>query len=333
RESRDGQVLEEGITEAGSIASFTAAGTSYSVLGEPMIPFFIFYSMFGFQRVGDLIWAACDSMVRGFMLGGTAGRTTLNGEGLRDEDGHSHVLATTYPPIRAYDIAYAFELAVVIQDGMKRMFSDGERCLYYITLHNENYAMPPMPEGEGVREGIVRGIYRYRSAQERKDRHVQLFGSGPMMNQVLRAADILTERYGVSADIWGVTSYQELRRDALACERHNRLHPEAEQQVPFITQVMKDVPGPFIAASDYMKVLPDGIARWLPGRLVPLGTDGMGMSDTREALRRHFEVDAESIVIGALDGLRLDGKLDGATLARAIQELGVDPAKMDPVAL
>src|SRR5690606_26009639 len=238
----------------------------------------------------------------------------------------------------AYDISFAYELATVIQDGLRRMIEKEENIYYYITLQNENYPMPPLPaEGEAatakVLDGIVRGIYKYKPSPKPGKHSVQLFGSGCIILQVLRAQELLAERFDVAADVWSVTSYQELRRDALACERHNRLHPEAEQRVPFITQVMKDVPGPFIAASDYMKVLPDGIARWLPGRLVPLGTDGMGMSDTREALRRHFEVDAESIVIGALDGLRLDGKLDGATLARAIQELGVDPAKMDPVAL
>jgi pyruvate dehydrogenase E1 component len=286
--------------------------------------------MFGFQRVGDQIWAATDAMARGFLLGATAGRTTLNGEGLQHEDGHSHVLAAAYPGVRPYDVAYAFELAVIIQDGLKRMYVDGERQLYYITLHNEDYAMPPMPEG--VQDGILRGIYRYNTAPERLSQHVQLFGSGPMLNQALRAQQILAERYGVSADVWGVTSYPLLRADALACERHNRLHPEAEPQVPYLTQIMRDVPGPFIASSDYMKMLPDSIGRWLPGRLVALGTDGFGMSDTREELRRHFEIDAENIVVGALWGLCEDGRIERHVVARAIQDFGIDPDKRDPLA-
>jgi pyruvate dehydrogenase E1 component len=331
REAKDGQVLEEGITEAGSMSSFVAAGTSYATHGAPTIPFYIFYSMFGFQRTGDQMWAAGDSMARGFLLGATAGRTTLNGEGLQHEDGHSHVLASCLPSIAAYDVSFAFELATIIQDGMQRMFVDGENIYYYITLHNENYAMPPMPEG--VRDGILKGIYRYRSAEKRLGNHVQLFGSGPIMNHVLRAQQILAERFNVSADVWGVTSYQRLRNEALSAERYNRFHPEAEQKVPYITQVMRGVEGPFIAASDYMKVLGDGIARFLPGRFLPLGTDGFGMSDTREALRRHFEVDAENVVIGALEALRLEGKIPASEVARAIRELEVDPEKIEPMSV
>jgi len=326
REAKDGQVLEEGITEAGSVASFTAAATSYAVHGQPMIPFYIFYSMFGFQRTGDQLWAAGDSMARGFVLGGTAGRTTLNGEGLQHEDGHSLLHAMTVPSLRAYDISFAFELAAIIEDGLRRMFDEGENTYYYITLQNENYAMPPMPEG--AKEGVLKGLYRYRPAAKRLAHHVQLWGSGCIMLQVLRAQEILAERFNVSSDVWGVTSYQLLRNDALACERENRLHPEAPPRVPYITEALRGVEGPFITASDYMKALGDLVARWVPGRIVPLGTDGFGMSDTREALRRHFEVDAESIVIGALDGLRLEGKLSGAELARAIAELGVDPEKV-----
>jgi pyruvate dehydrogenase E1 component len=327
RESKDGQVLEEGITEAGSMASFIAAATSYSTTGQPMIPFYIFYSMFGFQRTGDLMWAAGDAMARGFVLGATAGRTTLNGEGLQHEDGHSHVLAGTVPCCVGYDVAYAFELATIIEDGMRRMLQDSENIFYYITLQNENYAMPAMPEG--VKEGILRGIYRFRRADKKLQHHVQLFGSGSIMNQVLRAQRILAERFDVSSDVWGVTSYSELRKDALDAERHNRLHPDdREQRVPYVVQALSDVQGPFIAASDYMKVLPDQIARWIPGRLVPLGTDGFGMSDTREALRRHFEVDGENIAIAALDALRQDGKLAPSVVAKAIEALGVDPEKL-----
>jgi pyruvate dehydrogenase E1 component len=328
RESKDGQVLEEGINEAGSTASLAAAATAYANIGEPMIPFYIFYSMFGFQRTGDLMWAAGDSMARGFVLGGTAGRTTLNGEGLQHEDGHSHVHATTVPAVRAYDVSFAFELAAIIEDGMKRMFEDEENVWYYLTLQNENYPMPPMPEG--AKEGILRGLYRFRPAKQKLGKHVQLWGSGSIMLQVLRAQELL-ERFGVSADVWGVTSYQRLRSDALECERENRLHPEAPPRVPYLTQVLKGVEGPFISASDYMKTMGDLVARWIPGRFVPLGTDGYGMSDTREALRRHFEVDAESVALGALDALRLDGKLSNAELAQAIRDLGVDPEKVRPL--
>jgi pyruvate dehydrogenase E1 component len=326
REAKDGQVLEEGITEAGSMASFTAAATSYAVHGQPMIPFYIFYSMFGFQRVGDQLWAAGDAMARGFVLGATAGRTTLNGEGLQHEDGHSLLHAMTVPSVRSYDVTFAFELAAIIEDGMRRMYDEGENTYYYITLQNENYPMPPMPEG--AKEGVLRGLYRFRPAEKRLKHHVQLWGSGSIMLQVMRAQEILAERFGVSSDIWGVTSYRELRVDALACERDNRLHPEATPRVPYITQALEGVEGPFITASDYMKAMGDLVARWIPGRLVPLGTDGYGMSDTREALRRHFEVDAECIVIGALDGLRLDGKVSAQEVARAIAELGVDPDKV-----
>lgn len=330
RESKDGQVLEEGINEAGSIASFLAAGTSYSAHGEPMIPFYIFYSMFGFQRTGDQIWAAGDAMAKGFLLGATAGRTTLQGEGLQHDDGHSHVLASTLPSCRCYDPAYAYELATIIEDGLDRMYARDEKVLYYITLFNESYAMPPMPAG--VKQGILRGMYRFRSAAERKPLHVQLFGSGSILNEVVRAADTL-ERYGVSADVWSVTSYQELRRDAIACERYNRLHPEQEPRKSYLETTLAGVEGPFIAASDYMKLLQDHIARWVPGRFVPLGTDGFGISDTRGALRRHFEVDAEFVVVGALDALYREGKLPAAKLTEAIAELGLDPNKLDPASI
>jgi pyruvate dehydrogenase E1 component len=265
-------------------------------------------------------------MSRGFVLGATAGRTTLNGEGLQHEDGHSLLHAMTVPSVRSYDVSFAFELAAIIEDGLRRMFDEGENTYYYITLQNENYAMPPMPEG--AKDGVLKGLYRFRPAAKRLAHHVQLWGSGCIMMQVLRAQEILAERFGVSSDVWGVTSYQLLRNDALACERANRLHPEAPPRVPYLTEALKGVEGPFITASDYMKALGDLVARWVPGRIVPLGTDGFGMSDTREALRRHFEVDAESIVIGALDGLRLEGKLSGAEVARAIAELGVDPDKV-----
>jgi len=347
KEAKDGQVLEEGITEAGSMASFSAAATSYSVFGEPMIPFFIFYSMFGFQRVGDQIWAAGDMMARGFLLGGTAGRTTLNGEGLQHEDGHSLLHCMAFTSIKAYDPAFAYEVATIVKDGMRRMYDENEDVFYYLTLYNEDFQMPPMPGTapwaekagksasdeltQATREGIVRGIYLYEPAAERKALHVQLFGSGPIMNRVLEARDLLAERFGVSADVWSVTSYQQLRFDALEAERYNRLHPEAEQRVPYITQVLSGVQGPFIAASDYVKALSDLLREWIPGRLVSMGTEGYGMSDTREALRRHFEIDRETIVLGALDALYRDGKIDAKKVSRAIVDLGVDPEKLDPL--
>jgi pyruvate dehydrogenase E1 component len=271
-------------------------------------------------------------MTRGFVLGATPGRTTLNGEGLQHEDGHSQLHAMTVPACRAYDVAFAFELAVIIEDGIYRMFGEpNENVYYYITLQNEDYRMPPMPEG--AKEGILKGLYRFKPAAKKLDKHVQLFGSGSIMLQVLRAQEILAERFGVSADVWGVTSYEQLRRDALSCDRHNRFHPEAEARVPYLVQALSGVSGPFITASDYLKSLGDLIARWLPGRIVPLGTDGFGMSDSREALRRHFEVDAENIAIGALEGLRLEGKLGAKELAKAIQELGVDPNKVEPISI
>jgi pyruvate dehydrogenase E1 component len=272
------------------------------------------------------MWAAGDAMSRGFVLGATAGRTTLNGEGLQHEDGHSPLLVSTVPCALVYDVAFAFELAAIIEDGLRRMLVDEENVYYYITLQNENYAMPAMPEG--VKEGILRGIYRYKKADQQRKHRVQLFGSGSIMNQVLRAQTLLAERFDVSADVWGVTSYGELRRDAIECERHNRLHPESEERVAFISEALAGVKGPFIAASDYMKAVPDQVARWIPGRFVPLGTDGFGMSDTREALRRHFEVDAESIALAALDALRQEGVLPAAQVAKAIGTLGIDVEKI-----
>ncbi len=331
REAKDGQVLEEGITETGSMASFIAAATSYATHGRPMIPFYVFYSMFGFQRTGDQMWAAGDQMARGFVLGATAGRTTLNGEGLQHEDGHSHLHAMTVPAVRAYDVSFAFELAAIIEDGLKRMFDEDENIYYYITLQNENYPMPAMPEG--AKEGVLKGLYKFRPAPKRLAKHVELWGSGSIMLQVLRAQVLLAEKFGVSSDVWGVTSYQALRADALACERRARLHPEEKPRVPYITQALEGVKGPFITASDYMKSMGDLLARFIPGRLVPLGTDGFGMSDTRVALRRHFEVDAESICIAALDALRAEGKVTPAELASAIKELDVDPDKVPPASI
>jgi len=268
-------------------------------------------------------------MARGFVLGATAGRTTLNGEGLQHEDGHSHVAAMSVPNVVAYDVAFAFELAAVIEDGLARMYEKHENIYYYITLQNEDYAMPPMPEG--AKAGILRGIYKFKDASQRLKHHVQLFGSGSIMQQVLRAQALLAEKFDISADVWGVTSYQQLRNDGMSAERHNRLNPEQQPRVPYITEVLSGVEGPIIAASDYIKATADVVARFVPGRFVTLGTDGFGMSDTREALRRHFEVDAESIVIAALDGLRQDGKLSGAEVASAILQLGVERSKVEPM--
>jgi pyruvate dehydrogenase E1 component len=330
RESKDGQVLEEGINEAGSVASFMAAGTAYAAHGEPMIPFYIFYSMFGFQRTGDQLWAAGDAMAKGFLLGATAGRTTLQGEGLQHDDGHSHVLASTLPNCVSYDPAFAYELSTIIEDGLERMYLRDEKLMYYITLFNESYVMPPMPAG--VREGILRGIYRLSVGPGNPGLRVQLFGSGSILNEVVRAVPIL-ETYGVAADVWSVTSYQELRRDALACERYNRLHPEAEQRASFLATTLAGVEGPFIAASDHMKLLADHIARFVPGRFVALGSDGFGISDTRPALRRHFEIDGEFVALAALDALRLEGKLPATKVAEAARELGLNPEKLDPASI
>ncbi|MGI9101610.1 MAG: pyruvate dehydrogenase (acetyl-transferring), homodimeric type [Terriglobales bacterium] len=331
REAKDGQILEEGITEAGSMASFTAAGAAYSNYHVPMIPFFMFYSMFGFQRVGDLIWAFSDARGKGFLMGGTAGRTTLNGEGLQHQDGHSIVLSSVYPTCATYDPAFVYEIAVIVQDGMRRMFQQREDLFYYITMYNEDYAMPQMPEG--AREGILRGIYKYQSAPDTRstaNATVQLFGSGTILNEAVRAQQILAEKYGVQADVWSVTSYNELRRDALAIERWNRLHPAEPEKKPYILTALQGAQGPIIAASDYLKIVPDQLAPWLQGRLVSLGTDGFGRSDNRQHLRRHFEVNAESIVAAALSRLVRDKKFDAAKAQKAFTDLGVDTEKLDP---
>jgi len=327
-EKQDGQLLEEGITEAGSMASFTAAGTSYATHGEPMIPFYIFYSMFGFQRTGDLAWAFGDARGRGFMLGATAGRTTLNGEGLQHEDGHSHVLASTIPCLRAYDPAFAYELAAIINDGLKRMYVDGEDIFYYLTLYNQDYPMPAMPSG--IEDGILNGMYLYRGAVQRAKHRAQLFGSGVILLDVLRAQEILAERYDVAADVWSVTSYNQLRNDALEAERWNRLHPGDPPRTPYVTKALENSPGPIVAASDFVKLVPDMIARWVRPPFVPLGTDGFGRSDTREALRRHFEIDAEHIVVATLAALCQQGHVAPGVVARAIQDLGIDPEKPEP---
>jgi pyruvate dehydrogenase E1 component len=330
REAKDGQLLEEGITEAGSVSSFIAAGTAYASHGVPTIPFFIYYSMFGFQRIGDLIWAAADMRTHGFLLGATAGRTTLNGEGLQHEDGHSQLVASTVPNLVAYDPAFAYELAVIVRDGIRRMYHDFEDVFYYITLYNDNYAMPPMPEG--VSEGILKGMYRLRpAAQGLAGGKVHLLGSGPILIQALRAQELLAEQFGVAADVWSVTSYRELRREALEVERWNLLHPTEKPRQSYLQQVLAKEEGPFVAASDYLRSVPEMIARWVPGGLYPLGTDGFGRSDTREALRRHFEVDAECIAYAALSQLAQRGKLKPQALQQGLQKLGIDPEKVSPM--
>jgi pyruvate dehydrogenase E1 component len=329
-EAKEGQILEEGITEAGSISSFTAAGSAYATHGIPTIPFFIYYSMFGFQRIGDLIWAAADMRTRGFLLGGTAGRTTLMGEGLQHQDGHSHIIAQTVPNCVTYDPAFAYEIAVIVRDGIRRMYENGESIFYYITLGNENYPMPPMPEG--VTEGILRGLYRFQAAPVKtKGTRIHLFGSGAILREALRAQQILATQYQVAADVWSVTSYKELRRDALECERWNRLHPTAESRKCYLEKVLEKEKGVFIAASDYMKLQQESISRWVPGGLVPLGTDGFGRSENRPSLRRFFEVDAECITVAALEQLARRGELKPEKVQQAIKDLGIDPEKGDPV--
>jgi pyruvate dehydrogenase E1 component len=328
-EAKDGQILEEGITEAGSISSFIAAGTAYANHGLPMIPFFIYYSMFGFQRIGDQIWAAADMRTRGFLVGATAGRTTLMGEGLQHQDGHSHLFASVVPNLRAYDAAFAYELAIILQDGIRRMYEVGENVFYYLTVYNENYPMPPMPEG--VAEGILRGMYKFRaSTVEAPSTKVHILGSSPLLREALRAQELLGERYGVSADVWSVTSYKELRREAAHVERWNRLHPTAEPRRSYLEEILAAESGVFIAVSDYVKSVPEMIARWVPGGLDVLGTDGFGRSENRPSLRRFFEVDAECIALAALTRLAQLGEIDRARVGNAINELGIHPDKPDP---
>ncbi len=329
REDRDGQILEEGITEAGSMASFTAAGTAYANFRVPTVPFYMYYSMFGFQRVGDMVWAFADSRGKGFLMGGTAGRTTMLGEGLQHQDGHSIVLASTVPTCLTYDPAYVYEFAVVVQDGLRRMYERAEDVFYYITMYNEDYPMPPMPEGAA--EGILRGIYQLRPAPNGEPA-LDLFGSGPILNEVLRAQTLLADRYQVHANVWSVTSYNELRRDALTAERWNRLHPAEPARTPYVLSALGTTGSsrPIVAATDYMKSVPDQLAPWLGSRLVSLGTDGFGRSDNREHLRRHFEVSAEAIAGAALSKLARDGAMDPAEAQQALADLGLDIEAPDP---
>ncbi len=330
REDKKGQILEEGINEAGSYCSWAAAGTSYSNHGVPMVPFFIYYSMFGFQRIGDFIWAGGDQQARGFLIGATAGRTTLAGEGLQHQDGHSHVSASTVPNCVSYDPTYAYELAVIIQDGLRRMLGERESVFYYITCMNENYVHPAMPAG--VEEGILKGMYLLKTGGQGKIR-AQLLGSGTILREVLAAAELLQKDFRLPADVWSVTSFNELRRDAMAVERWNQLHPAEKPRKCYIENCFTKRPGPYIAATDYMKIHPDQIQRWVPGTYVSLGTDGFGRSDGRAALRRHFEVDRHYIAVTALKALADDGALDLKTVSQAIAKYGIDPDRADPVTL
>jgi pyruvate dehydrogenase E1 component len=329
KESTSGQVLQEGINEAGAMADFIAAGTAYSTHKVNTIPFFIYYSMFGFQRIGDLIWAAADCRTRGFLMGATAGRTTINGEGLQHEDGHSHIAAMTIPSCRAYDPAFAYELAVIIEDGIGAMFVRNEECFYYLTVYNESYDMPAMP-GEQVREGIIKGIYPFKTVKpDGAALEVQLLGSGVILNEALRAQKILAEKYNVASTVYSVTSYPMLRRDAVECERYNRLHPQGEGKLPYVQKVLGNTRGPVVATSDYIRALPESVSPFLSDdkgpRLLALGTDGFGRSETRKALRRFFEVDAEHVAAAALSALADRGELDRAVVAKAIGELGLNP--------
>jgi pyruvate dehydrogenase E1 component len=329
KEAKDGQILEEGINEAGALSSFMAAGTAYANHGVNTIPFYIYYSMFGFQRIGDLIWAAADMRCRGFLVGGTAGRTTLAGEGLQHQDGNSHLLAYTVPNLMAYDPAFAYELAVIIHDGIRRMYEKQEAVFYYLTVMNENYPQPHMPEG--VEEGILKGMYKFRStAHTDYPLRAQLFGSGAILNEVIRAQEILEEKFQVGTDIWSITSYKELYKDGHEVERWNMLHPE-QPKIPYVTNCLEDAPGVLVAASDYVKALPDSICRWFPRPLTALGTDGFGRSESRKALRRFFEVDTDFIVLATLTALQKEGKVDFAIVQKAMREMGIDSSRPNPM--
>jgi pyruvate dehydrogenase E1 component len=330
REDKSGQILEEGINEAGATCSWLAGATAYSNHNVQMVPFYIYYSMFGFQRIGDFIWAGGDLQARGFLIGATAGRTTLAGEGLQHQDGHSLVAASTVPNCRSYDPTYAYELAVIVQEGLRRMIGEQENIFYYITCMNENYAHPPMPAG--VEDGILKGMYLLQVGGQGKIR-AQLMGSGTILREVLAAAELLSKDFRIPVDVWSVTSFNELRRDALEVERWNQLHPDAEPRKCYVEKCLDGRPGPYVAATDYMKIVPDQIQRWVPGTFVSLGTDGYGRSDARKALREHFEVDRHYIAVAALKALADDGVIDQKTVAQAIKKYGIDPERPDPVTL
>ena len=332
KEAVDGQMLEEGITEAGSMSSFIAAGSAYATHGINTIPFFIYYSMFGLQRIGDLVWLAGDMRVKGFMVGGTAGRTTLNGEGLQHEDGHSHLLAYPVPNLEAYDPAFGYEIAVIVREGIRRMYAEQEDVFYYMTVENDQYAMPDMPDG--VEEGILKGMYKFRASTTKRTKlKAHLYGSGAIMNSALAAADILEQDYKVGADVWSITSYKALHRDCLDAERWNRMHPGAKPRLSYVEKCLADERGVHVMASDYVKALPESIARWFPNPPVALGTDGFGRSESREALRDHFEVDKRFIVLGALSALAREGQIECDVIKQAMQDLNIDPDKANPTYL
>ncbi|MEC9376246.1 MAG: pyruvate dehydrogenase (acetyl-transferring), homodimeric type [Pseudomonadota bacterium] len=328
REDIKGQILEEGINEAGAFCSWIAAATSYANSGVSMIPFYIYYSMFGFQRVGDFAWAAGDMQARGFLIGGTAGRTTLAGEGLQHQDGHSLLLASTIPNCVSYDPAYAYELAVILHDGLRRMYSEQENIFYYLTCMNENYIHPEMPDG--VKDGIIKGIYKVRTGKGNSN-SLQLFGSGAILRECLAAADCLESEYNIDVDVWSVTSYSEIRRDGIDCNRWNIRHPDKKPRVPYVLNAFSDLEGPFIAASDYMRIIPDQIREWVPGKFIVLGTDGFGRSDSRQALRKHFEVNCANIVLASLKALSEEGRIDNKIVVKALDSFELDPEKPNPV--
>ncbi len=332
KEAKNGQILEEGITESGSMASFVAAGSAYSTHNINTIPFYIFYSMFGIQRIGDLVWLAADMRVRGFLVGGTAGRTTLAGEGLQHQDGNSHLLVYPYPTIRAYDPAFAYELAVIIRDGIKHMYEKQEPGFYYITVMNENYVQPAMPKGKNVKEGIIKGIYKFNSKKPKDAKAtVQLMGSGTILTKTIQAQEILAKKYKIASDIWSVTSYKELHKDAISVDRWNMLHPDKKAKVPFITQAFEGVEGPVVAATDYVRAIPESVSKWIPASMLTLGTDGFGRSDGRRHLREFFEVDENYIAFAALYMLFKEGKIKLDTLKSAIKDLNIKPDKADPM--
>jgi pyruvate dehydrogenase E1 component len=331
RESQSGQVLEEGITEAGSMASFQASGTAYATHAVGTIPFYVFYSMFGFQRVGDQIWQSGDARVRGFLIGATAGRTTLAGEGLQHDDGHSQLIAHAMPHVAAYDPSFAYEMAALVRKGIERMHERGEDIVYYLTIYNENQVQPQLPVGASVGEGIHRGLYKFAEADAASSGpRVRLFGSGAIMGEVLKARDLLRERFGVRAEIWSATSYSELRREALVVERWNRRHPEATPRKAWLQEQLGDDSAPIVAASDWMTAIPDLVAPWINVPYLVLGTDGFGLSDTREALRDFFSVDSTHIAAAAMVALSRSGERTPRDAAAAIKELGIDP-ELQPV--
>jgi pyruvate dehydrogenase E1 component len=333
KEMKNGQLLEEGINEAGAMGSFIAAGSAYANLDKNMIPFYVYYSMFGFQRVGDLIWCAADTRCKGFLCGGTSGRTTLNGEGLQHEDGHSQLMATTVPTLRAYDPAWGYELAIIVQEGLRRMYGEGEEIFYYLSVYNENYPQPAMPETDGIVEGVIKGMYRYNSTEsgDGQVHRPQLFGSGPILRSALQAQQILKDNYGLGSDVWSVTSYSELRREAMECQHFNDLHPDQQDRRSYLETILDGISGPFISTSDNVRLVADQIREWIPGEYIVLGTDGFGRSETREELRRHFRIDGESTAYAALDGMARMGAFDAARLPDALKELGLDSEAVFPL--